>query len=352
MSASGRDSTRDLQERLARASANRQLLRIRGGGTKDFYGRPHEPEAAILDTSVHQGILDYEPAELVIRVRSGTLLSEVQALLAQNNQMLAFEPPNYGSESTIGGVVAAGLSGPARPYRGGVRDHVLGVTMASGDGRIMAFGGQVMKNVAGFDVSRLVAGSNGILGLILDISLKVVPVPEKEVSMARSVSASSALEHLMHLQSEQSVLSASAWYQDRIYFRFSGAESAVRVARSRAEGDDVDPDFWHKLAVQQLEGMPSEKGLWKLSLAASNPEFVKESLLIDWGGAVRWFSEPPEVPAEKNFLLYRFRDDKEQGREGERFPPLQPAVKAIHSRLKHCFDPERIVNRGRMYSWL
>src|SRR5881275_3339057 len=169
------DIVEQFQDQVRRAAEARQPLRIRGGGTKDWYGMP--PAGELLDTRAHAGIVDYEPTELVITARCGTPLAEIEAVLAERGQMLAFEPPHFGAGATIGGAIAAGLSGPRRPYAGAVRDFVLGARIVNGKGEDLSFGGRVIKNVAGYDVSRLMAGSLGTLGIITEISFKVLPRP-------------------------------------------------------------------------------------------------------------------------------------------------------------------------------
>ena len=215
-------------ERIREASAQGRALRIRGGGTKDFYGRPVAGE--VLDTTAHAGVVSYEPSELVVTVRAGTRLADVEALLAGSGQMLAFEPPHFGAGGTVGGCVAAGLAGPRRATAGGVRDFVLGAKLIDGRGDVLKFGGEVMKNVAGYDVSRFLAGSLGTLGLIVELSLKVLPRPVAEATLRFALDEATALHRLNQWAGQPLPLSASAWQDGVLHLRLSGAGAAVDAA--------------------------------------------------------------------------------------------------------------------------
>jgi glycolate oxidase FAD binding subunit len=238
------------REQVRAASAARAPLRIRGGGTKDWYGQA--PSGSVLDTRAYAGVVDYEPTELVITVRCGTLLSEVEALLAQHRQMLAFEPPRFGSASTIGGVVACGLSGPRRASAGAVRDFVLGAQLMDGRGELLNFGGQVMKNVAGYDVSRLLCGSLGTLGLITEVSLKVLPVPFREETIRFEMDEITALSRINAWAGQPLPVSATCWRDGVLSVRLSGADAAVRAALLKLGGEQVGDGagFWTALRDQ------------------------------------------------------------------------------------------------------
>lgn len=338
---------------LAAAAAGRPLI-IQGGGSKNFYGRAVEGE--IVDTRPCTGIISYEPSELVLSAHAGTPLAGIENVLAARGQMLAFEPPAFGGTATLGGVVACGLSGPRRPYSGSVRDFVLGVKCITGRGEVVKFGGQVMKNVAGYDVSRLMAGAMGTLGLLLEISIKVMPAPECEVSLSASMDFNAALHAMNTWAGKALSLSAACYDGERLRVRLSGKQSAVTAAGKKlelAEMDD-DPGYWQRLCAQQLPFFKaSDRQLWRLSVPATTPALaLSGDWLVDWGGAQRWLQtvEAAETirhitqQAGGHATLFRGGD-----RCGEIFHPLAPGVQELHVRLKQAFDPARILNRGRMY---
>jgi len=352
----------DFAARIRNASAP---LRIRGGGTKDWYGQALSGE--ILDTRGYSGVVSYEPTELVITARCGTPLAEIEALLAQHNQMLAFEPPRH-EGSTIGGVVASALSGPRRASAGAVRDFVLGAVLMDGRGEVLRFGGQVMKNVAGYDVSRLLAGSLGTLGLILEVSLKVLPLPLREASLRFEMSEIDALRHLNEWAGQPLPISASCWHQDVLSLRLSGADAAVEAAQRKLGGqalDDADA-FWSSLR-DQTHPYFKAASLWRMSVPShASAIILRGEQLIEWGGAQRWLaidaneaigSDAGGCVEERAGVIRRsvaaagghatpFRcPDKRVGV----FHPLAPAVAKIHERLKQSFDPAGIFNPGRMY---
>ena len=348
-----------LREKVIAATMNKTPLRIRGGDTKDWYGQALQGD--ILDTRGYAGIVAYDPTELVIVARSGTPLAEIEAALDVRNQMLAFEPPHFGAGSTIGGVVAAGLSGPRRQAVGAVRDFVLGATLMDGKGDVLKFGGQVMKNVAGYDVSRLLAGSFGMLGLILDVSLKVLPKPFYEKTLRFEVSQKEAIERLNTWGGQPLPISASAWHGGVLIVRLSGAEAAIRAAVQKMGGEEETQAaaFWRQLRNQDNEFFAATTGpmsLWRLSVPSVTPPLALEGeQLVEWGGAQRWLCTGADAAAiraavEKaggHATLFR-GGDKSVGV----FHPLAPAVAAIHRNLKNAFDPFGIFNPGRMYNEL
>jgi glycolate oxidase FAD binding subunit len=347
---------KEFSDRIAAAAAGKNPLRIRGGGTKDWYGQ--ELRGDILDTRSYTGIVDYDPTELVITAHSGTPLAEIDAVLAEKNQMLAFEPPHFGDGTTIGGVVAAGLSGPRRQAVGAVRDFVLGTALMDGKGSVLHFGGQVMKNVAGYDVSRLLAGSMGTLGLILDVSLKVLPRPLCETSLRFEMSQADAIRGLNEWGSQPLPISASMWHHNMLTVRLSGARAAVDAAVKKIGGDEVadGPAFWARLREQQHAFFSAEKTpntVWRLSLPSVAPPLnLPGEQLIEWGGAQRWLKTDADAAVVRaaassiggHATLFR-GGNKQAGV----FHPLAPAVAKIHRNLKAAFDPSGIFNPGRMY---
>jgi glycolate oxidase FAD binding subunit len=344
------------RDTILAAGAGKTALRIRGGGSKDWYGQALNGD--IVDTRAYTGIVAYEPTELVITARSGTPLAEIEAALAGRRQMLAFEPPRLGAESTIGGVVASGLSGPRRQAAGAVRDFVLGATLMDGKGEALRFGGQVMKNVAGYDVSRLLAGSLGTLGLILDVSLKVLPQPFGEATLRFEMAQADAIAKLNEWGGLPLPISASAWHGEVLIVRLSGAEAAVKAAlRNMGGEEDTQAEvFWTELRDHSNAFFSVSDGpgaLWRLSVPSVAPPLALDGeQLIEWGGAQRWLrtevdARTVRAAAEQaggHATLFR-GGDKSVGV----FHPLAPAVARIHRNLKNAFDPSGIFNPGRMY---
>ena len=348
------DITEQLRERVLAAAVDKQPLRIRGGGSKDFYGNP--PVGELLDTTGHAGIIAYEPTELVVTVRAGTRLAELEAALGEKGQMLAFEPPLFG-DATVGGCVAAGLSGPRRATAGAARDFVLGVKVLDGKGELLNFGGQVMKNVAGYDVSRLMTGAMGTLGLLLEVSLKVLPKPHAEATLRLELPQDKAIEAINRWGGQPLPLSATCWSDDLLSVRLSGARAAVAAARERIGGEAVAgaEGFWRALREQQMDFFSGTQALWRLSLPSkAAPLDLPGSPLIEWGGAQRWVcSAAPaslvrEAAARAGGHATLFRGDKSAGA----FAPLKAPLDRIHRELKKAFDPSGVFNPGRMYPGL
>lgn len=341
--ASDADITGDLAERVREASAHRTALRIVGGDTKRFYGRRVEGEP--LGVSGHRGVLSYDPSELVITARAGTPIVEIEALLADNGQMLAFEPPILGAASTLGGVIASGLAGPRRPFSGAVRDFVLGVTVLDGRGDPLRLGGTVFKNVAGFDGFRLMSGALGCLGVLLDVSLRVVPRAPREAHLCFHEDWTAGRARLRGLMARQSGLSGAMHDGERLHLRFSGATVPT-------SGEDGDPALWQ--AVRNLDTpLLSGARLWRLALplAGEAPDLPGKRL-IDWAGGQVWLSaevSDDEVrsacaDAGGHATLFRGAAPDEAV-----FTPLAPPLFALHKRIKAAFDPAGVFNPGRMY---
>ncbi|WP_426107488.1 glycolate oxidase subunit GlcE [Massilia sp. TSP1-1-2] len=346
----------NFREQVLGAAGARRTLRIRGGGTKDWYGQAFEGD--ILDTRGHAGIVDYEPTELVITARCGTPLAEVEAALAERGQMLAFEPPYFGDGATFGGAVASGLSGPRRASSGAVRDFLLGAVLMDGQGQVLTFGGQVMKNVAGYDVSRLLAGSLGTLGLMLQMSVKVLPRPLRESTLRFEMSEIDALKRLNEWGGQPLPISASCWSDGVLTLRLSGAQAAVEAAERSLGGASVHDGaaLWRALREQQHGFFSGADSLWRLSVpSAASAILLRGEQLIEWGGAQRWLKSASDAATAHNIrravsaagghaTLFR-GGDKSVGV----FQPLAPAIAKIHERLKASFDPAHVFNPGRMY---
>lgn len=347
------------RERITQANANRTPLQIRGGGTKDWYGQA--PHGDVLDTRVYSGIIDYEPTELVITARSGTPLSEIDAALEKNNQMLACEPPRFGGLATVGGMVAAGLSGPSRQSAGAVRDFVLGTVLMDAQGEVLHFGGQVMKNVAGYDVSRLLAGSLGTLGLLLEVSFKVLPKPFAGSTRVFEINQDGALRLLNQWGGQPLPLTASAWHNNVLTIRLAGAQAAVDSAVKKLGGSELSngDDFWRDLREQTHAFFAeSDAPLWRIAVpSVTAPLELPGQQLIEWGGAQRWLRADAGVDAATiRAAAVAVGGHASLHRGGDRsigvFHPLQPAVEKIHRNLKTQFDPSGIFNPGRMYPGL
>ncbi len=347
----GRDMTVELLQAVQEALAAGSALDLRGGASKAFYGRT--PEGAPLSVAGHTGIVNYEPKELVLTARAGTPLSEAKNLLAAERQMLAFEPPAFGDAATLGGTIACGLSGPRRPFAGSARDFVLGMRIINGRGEILHFGGEVMKNVAGYDVSRLMTGALGTLGLILEVSLKVLPIPEQEITLAQERSAAEAIEVMNTWGGRPLPITAACYDGLHLHVRLSGAPATVAAGRDRIGGEQAGEDLWHSLAEHRHPFFADDRPLWRLSLPSRVPPLeLPGKQLIDWGGAQRWlFSDATAAdirrPLERaggHASLFRGGD-----RSGPVFHPLPEALATIHRNLKQAFDPRGIFNPGRLY---
>lgn len=347
-------------DRLRAASAGQTPLRLCGSGSKDFYGQSQCGE--IFDTREYAGIVAYEPTELVVTARCGTPLARLEEILAEKGQSLAFEPPHFGAGATVGGCVASGLAGPRRAQAGAVRDFVLGVKILNGQGELLNFGGQVMKNVAGYDVSRLMAGSLGTLGLIAEVSLKVLPVAVAEQTVCFELTQDKALDLLNRWGGQPLPVSASAWSEDVLHVRLSGAAAAVSAASRTLGGQRVDHEdayvFWRGIREQQHVFFAGEVPLWRISVPSTSAVLaLPGAQLIEWGGALRWMRGPDAVAdravrraAEQGGgHATLFRAEQTLKAEYGVFQPLSAPLARIHRQLKHAFDPQGIFNPGRMY---
>jgi glycolate oxidase FAD binding subunit len=365
---------RRLIDRIQQARQTRQPLQLCGGGTKTFYGNLLLGEP--VDIRPLRGISSYEPSELVVTVRAGTPLSELEAALAEQGQWLAFEPPRLAAGDrqaprggTVGGMVAAGLAGPSRATVGGVRDFVLGATLLNGKAEVLSFGGQVMKNVAGYDVARVLAGSLGILGIICEVSLKVLPAPVAQKTLRFELGEAEAITQLQVWGGQPLPVSASAWWDGMLVLRLAGAQAAVDAAVRQLGGELVDDplaeSFWLGLRDQTDEFFVGAEQavsrgvhLWRLSVPAGTPPLkLGGQQLIEWGGAQRWLCTPAPLAAVRetarqaggHAVLFRSGDANLRGSVGA-FAPLSAPLERIHRELKKAFDPDGIFNPGRLYN--
>lgn len=347
-----------LLEQVSSAIDAGKKLNILGGGSKSFMGRAPLAGADTIDVSGHTGIVSYEPIELVMTARAGTPITELVAALDEHNQMLAFEPPVFTARSTLGGTLATNQSGSGRPWWGSVRDHVLGVRLINGKAEHLRFGGQVMKNVAGYDVSRLQAGAFGGLGLITEISLKVLPKPAMQRTLTLECSQADALKLMNERAGQPKPITAAMWHNGVLYTRLAGAASAVEAAAKLFGGDTLDgaESFWQGVADQRHSFFANEEQLWRFSINSKSDAFdLSGQPLIDWGGAQRWYSgeyDWQKMVALANSAggqvsLYRGGE-----RSNEVMHPQSKSVKLLQQRLKASFDPAGTFNPGRVYSWL
>ena len=358
-----------LIDRVRNAQQAGSPLCIRGGGTKDFYGEA--PQGEVLSTTELAGISSYQPTELVVTARCGTPLAELEAALAERGQCLPFEPPHFSAGGTVGGMVAAGLSGPARATGGAVGDYILGATLLNGQGEVLSFGGQVIKNVAGYDVSRLLAGSLGTLGVILEVSIKVLPVAPASVTLRFDMAQAAALAQLHQWGGQPLPLNASAIWNDQLVVRLRGAVAAVQAASAKLQsigGEVTDTaladTFWQGLRDHRDEFFAAAHtvvdaggALWRLSVPQTAPVLDLPGVpLIEWAGGQRWCviaRAEPDIATRMRDIAKRagghatlFRSiDKPAGA----FAPLAAPLDRIHRELKRSFDPHGIFNPGRLY---
>lgn len=354
------DISAQLIEQVRDAAGRGAGLAISSGGSKAFMGRGLKGEP--LSVANHTGVVSYHPVELVLTVRAGTRLTEIDAVLAEHSQRMAFDPPRFGSSDSIGGTLACNLSGPGRPWQGSVRDHVLGVKLINGRGEHLSFGGQVMKNVAGYDVSRLQAGALGTLGVMTEVSLKVLPVPATELTLSRELPLAEAQALMAQLAGKSKPLSAACWVGGSLYLRLSGARSAVEATSEQwlqAHGlnlYEAGSQFWARLRDQQLDFFSGEEPLWRFSVnpTALMPD-TGADVLVDWGGGQRWSRAEASLSDMAGFAaraggqvsLFCGGD-----RSGEVMHPQPAPLRTIQQRLKASFDPQGIFNPGHLYSWL
>lgn len=359
----------ELRDQVMTAVAGHRPMYISGGRTKDFYGNTHRIVASdghcVVDMSAHRGVIEYHPAELVMTARAGTPLREIEAVLAEQRQMLAFEPPHFGPGATLGGCISAGLSGPGRMARGGVRDFVLGVRLLDGHARLMSFGGQVVKNVAGYDVSRLLAGAMGMFGALVDVSIKVVPMPAASCTLRLALPAADALARFSDWRLQPLPITATAWEPGPTAaagiasVRLEGSEVAVASARQRVGGEvmltQLASGHWRKIREQVHPFFQAGESLWRLSLPPCTPaEGPLAGALMEWGGAQRWLRGDIDIDTVRGWAAGR-EGHATLMRVGQSMPhppcgvfhPPGPAMLAVMHRLKNEFDPWHLFNPGR-----
>ena len=356
MSVADNDIAPHLLEQVQGAIEQQTPLCPRAGGSKDFLGR--RVQAPTLDCSAHRGIVNYEPMELVVTARAGTPLRQLESVLRNEGQMLPFEPPHFADSATIGGTIACGLSGPRRPYAGSARDFVLGTRVINGHGQMLRFGGEVMKNVAGYDVSRLITGSMGTLAVLLDVSMKVLPIPETDLTISFEHTPAESIHAMNDWAAKPLPISASCHVDGRTHLRLSGSAIGVRSAHASLGGDVVadSTGFWHGLREHQLEFFRGPSPLWRISLPPTTaPLPLDGDWLLDWGGAQRWLRTDADEQTIRSAvaqcaghaLAWRNVDQSLAI-----FHPLPDSLFGLHQRIKKAFDPHHIFSPGRMYAQL
>ena len=345
------DASEQLLEQVNQALAAKTPLNIQGGGSKKFLGRVVEGQ--LLDVRAHRGIVSYDPTELVVTARAGTPLAELEAALDAAGQMLPCEPPHFAEGATVGGMVAAGLSGPRRPWSGSVRDFVLGTRVITGQGKHLRFGGEVMKNVAGYDLSRLMAGSFGCLGVLTEVSLKVLPKPRLVTGLRLELDLERALLKLAEWGQQPVPISAASHDGQALYLRLEGGEGSVNAARERMGGDELDGVYWNDLREQRLAFFADARPLWRLSLPNYTPAVVLPGeQLVDWAGAQRWLKSDASAETLRAIAseVGGHATCFSAGAVAQPFQPLGEPLLRYHRQLKAQLDPQGIFNPGRMYS--
>jgi glycolate oxidase FAD binding subunit len=355
------DRTLSLQDQVRAAFDAGTPLTIRGGDTKRFLGRPRPPAgaAATLDTRPHAGIVHYDSSELVLTARCGTALEEVELALAARGQMLPCEPPHFGAGATFGGMVAAGLSGPRRPWSGAVRDFVLGCRIIDGRARAMRFGGEVLKNVAGYDISRLLTGSFGCLALLTEVSMKVLPKPLHQCTLRIDIDVGEALRRLSGWAREPLPLTGACHDGSALHVRLEGGHGSVEAGAARLGGRRLDDAFWVALREQQLPFFQDARPLWRLSLpAATAPLAIAGEVLVDWAGAQHWLRTEADAATVREAATraggsaIAYRRQSQGSLDDAPFQPPSEPLLALHRRLKAHFDPRGLFNPGRLYASL
>jgi glycolate oxidase FAD binding subunit len=343
------DDSVALLEQINQALNERTPLRIQGSNSKAMLGRPVVGE--VLDTRSHCGIVSYDPTELVLTARAGTSLMAIEAELEAAGQMLPFEPPHLGAQATLGGMVAAGLSGPRRPWAGSVRDYVLGTRVITGHGKLLHFGGEVMKNVAGYDLSRLLAGSFGCLGVLTEVSLKVLPKPRRCYSLRLEMDVDQALGNLAKWGQQPLPISAACHDGQALHLRLEGGEGSVASAVERFGGDALDAQYWTDLREQRLGFFEAAEPLWRLSLPHNAASLdLPGRQLLDWGGAQRWLKSDATAAQIRQAVASVGGHATRYEPGQEPFQPLPEPLLRYHRNLKHKLDPQGIFNPGRLYA--
>ncbi|OEE66767.1 glycolate oxidase subunit GlcE [Enterovibrio norvegicus FF-33] len=350
------DVTHSLIEQVLDAKASNTPLNLIGGNTKHFMGR--EAVGQPVSLTNHNGIIAYHPSEMVITARSGTRIAELQSVLAEYNQMLVGEPPAFEGKATLGGSLACNINGASRPFHGSLRDAILGVKLINGLGEHLRFGGQVMKNVAGYDLSRLQAGAMGALGIVTEVSLRVMPKPEQVETLQCHMDAQQAITKMRSLVAKGYPLSGAAWVEGCLYLRLAGSEQTVRSTAQEIGGETLQHQslFWRSIRNFRHPFFSNSGKLYRFSINPATPHLAQyEHSLINWAGNIRWVKIDatldalvPLAEAHGGHVACYSNENRQQ----PCFHPLSPTHQRLHQALKAAFDPQSLFNPGRMYSWL
>ncbi len=349
------DCAQEIADKIKHSYQQKQPLEITAGSTKQFYGR--KINAQLLNVKNHSGVTEYEPSELYITAHCGTSLDEIERVIENKNQILPFEPPNFGPSATIGGTVACGLSGPRRAYSGNVSDCILGAEVINGKGEQLHFGGRVMKNVAGYDVSRLMCGALGTLGVLTSITLRLLPKPENEQTVAFNMSSTEAIKKMNQWANTPLPISATLHNADSLYVRLSGSHSTIKSSASEMQGEFIENSetFWEMIKEHKHSFFNSDLPLWRISVPPSTPELnIQGECVMEWNGALRWYA------TEVNENVIRTEVERIGGHatlfKGDCtqniFHPLSNVSMKFHKHLKQVMDPGRILNPGKMFAEL
>ncbi|WP_407333653.1 glycolate oxidase subunit GlcE [Enterovibrio sp. 27052020O] len=350
------DLSNTLLEQVLDAKATHTALNLIGGNTKAFIG--HEPVGQSVSLTNHSGIIAYHPSELVITARAGTRIAELQSVLAEHNQILVGEPPAFEGKATLGGSVACNINGASRPFHGSLRDAILGVKLINGFGEHLRFGGQVMKNVAGYDLSRLQAGAMGAFGILTEVSLRVMPQPELIETLQLEMSAQSAITKMRSLVTHGCPLSGAAWVDGSMFLRLAGSKQTVRQTASSLGGEALQHQslFWRSIRNFRHPFFHQQGHLYRFSINPASPHLAQyEHSLINWAGNLRWvktdatLEELVPVAEEHGGHVDCYGTEN---RQPPCFHPLSPTHQRLHQSLKAAFDPQSLFNPGRMYPWL
>lgn len=342
------DIAADLQQQVLQAHHAQSGLRIVGGGSKDFY--VPAVDAPPIDVSAHRGIVNYAPSELVVTARAGTRIAELNAILKEHHQCLTFEPPEFDGQATLGGSIATAIAGPGRVFSGGTRDAMLGVKLLSGDGKIEHFGGEVMKNVAGYDVSRLMCGAQGSLGIILEVSIKVMPI-KPHACFQYACDAAEAIQHMHDWMQHGRGLSGLAYDGAHLHVRLEREADAITTHKQHfgVPLQQADDQFWEDVREWRHPSMQIGDGLWRIHWPPCTPPIMEANTsLLDWGGQRQF------IPAAGANASIR---QQVQGRGGHTHlhtaagvdgAELPQPLLALHRRIKASFDPHAVLNPGRL----
>jgi len=350
------DDSKSLLEQVVNASQHKQPIRLVGGNSKPFYGNqsPSDHNLETISCAQHTGIIDYEPSELYITARSGTPLKVIEEILAEKQQMLPFEPAAFSHAATIGGTIACGVSGPRRPFSGSCRDSILGVDIINGLGEPLSFGGHVMKNVAGYDVSRGMCGSLGTLGLITQVSVKVIPKPDYETTVVIHANFDDALKYLSEIRQTALPMSANYYENEQLFIRFSLSTEELDTFNRRFKANIYDDaQFWYQVREQRKQFFSRQEPLWRCSLPIGSPAFkLSGNMVAEWNAGLHWYKTQESAEHIQQLCQNVGGHAQLFSTEPHKEFFLHPSTVVmfnLHKRIKEAFDPYGIFNPNRLF---